>query len=113
MAKRNFTFKPDEPLPDDHDPQFGCCEAYSHSGRCHYPASTSNGGDKFLCFDHFHRKGDFDDVVRRSHIDIPHPDYSREARARKSLSDFMKEMADYLYRNGAKAKASDVIRKLT
>jgi hypothetical protein len=78
------------------DPMVGCCAWHSSSGRCHYAgvmAHSTQGEGKFYCALHFRNADPItgDEIVRRSHFDVPNPDYSLESRIRMSHQAFLRE----------------------
>jgi len=67
----------------------GCCQVETLSGRCHNAGSVSyeTKGDTWYCIQHYRSTLSNDDVTRASQQADPHPDFSYEARAKRSQAD--------------------------
>lgn len=77
------------------------CTAQTASGRCHYAGTISGEigeGARFFCRSHFWGNKNDDKITRQSHIEIPHPDYSYEARKGMYVKRVDRDRADWYKR---------------
>lgn len=105
------------------DPMHGCCTVETISGRCHYPgvhSDSTTGGDNWKCREHYlDSTGDrTEEIVIKSHDEIPRADYSLQARKEHSTAQAMRELSESKYindydRSHFKAKLAGMINART